>query len=80
MREPSTESPYRRRESVAAPAAAIRAAGTGSAAAPGAETEGDTAGNGLAAIIPSLREVMTPAPTCVAPEASVLQLVRLLHA
>jgi acetoin utilization protein AcuB len=34
----------------------------------------------LAAMIPSLREVMTPAPTCVAPEASVLQLVRLLHA
>jgi acetoin utilization protein AcuB len=82
MREAAVEtpSPYRRRESVAtggpsgsAPAASgrVSAGGAGESDAPASET---------VVTIPTLREVMTPAPTCVAPESSVLQLVRLLHA
>jgi acetoin utilization protein AcuB len=79
MSQPSTETPYRRRE----PAAASAAAGV--ASSQGAVVQNDMAfaapaAAQWAAAIPSLREVMTPAPTCVAPEASVLQLVRLLHA
>jgi acetoin utilization protein AcuB len=77
MREAAVESPspYRRRESVATGGPSGSAA-----AAPGRAAASDAPSSETAVTIPTLREVMTPAPTCVAPEASVLQLVRLLHA
>jgi len=65
MSRSSIESPFRRRETVAAA---------------GRVAESDVAVVEPARAIPTLSEVMTPAPTCIAPEASVLQLVRLLHA
>jgi len=68
MSQPSIDAPYRRRETVAPARTASEAA------------EVELAGAERVVTIPTLREVMTPAPTCVAPEASVLQLVRLLHA
>jgi acetoin utilization protein AcuB len=70
MREASIESPFRRRETVA----------TAGPVAGGRTNVEDAAGTDPLPEIPTLAEVMTPAPTCIAPEASVLQLVRLLHA
>jgi acetoin utilization protein AcuB len=90
MRDASIATPYRRRETVAAATgAAGHAAGAKTVTEPVvADDSASTASNlspmNLAApataVIPTLRDVMTPTPTCVAPEASVLQLVRLLHA
>jgi acetoin utilization protein AcuB len=68
MPQPPIDAPYRRRESVGSDRAMNELAGS------------ELAGSERVVTIPTLREVMTPAPTCVAPEASVLQLVRLLHA
>jgi acetoin utilization protein AcuB len=84
MSRSSNESPFRRHEIVASTAsgstATTREAVENDLAAAERLAAADRPGAERAVIIPTLREVMTPAPTCVAPEASVLQLVRLLHA
>lgn len=92
MSELAAQPPYRRRETVAT----VEAGETSFSSAPPSGgcgiaevrnndvvqdiAQANAAVGRLVGRVPCVRDVMTPRPTCAAPQASVLQIVRMLHA